>query len=197
MVQQGSQCGEGRPTSCVLESTNWQVLGVLSMWLDHATPGRMPERVGESVLLARLIAVGNLLMRALLRSRLHPLVDKDLMILTVTGRKTGTQYRIPLSYIRDGDVITCFADRTVTRANWVKNLRDGAPVTMLVQGKHLAGFAEISTGVANADAERAFLTRIPRDAVFHRVKRGPDGQFDQGDLERAAARSVMVRITLG
>ena len=78
------------------------------MWLDHATPGRMPERVGESVLLARLIAVGNLLMRALLRSRLHRLVDKDLMILTVTGRKTGTQYRIPLSYIRDGDVIILF-----------------------------------------------------------------------------------------
>lgn len=30
-----------------------------------------------------------------------------MMILTVTGRRTGRSYQIPISYVADGAVVTC------------------------------------------------------------------------------------------
>src|SRR4028118_1236877 len=48
----------------------------------------------------------------------------------ITGRKTGKQYTIPISYIQDGDLLTCY-----TASVWWKNVRGGAPVTVVLRGQ--------------------------------------------------------------
>ena len=41
----------------------------------------------------------------LLRSPLHSLMDKSTILVTITGRKSGKKYTIPVSYMRDGDTL--------------------------------------------------------------------------------------------
>ena len=70
----------------------------------------------------RLFPIGNVFMRAILRSRLGERMQ-GLSILTVTGRTTGTRYAIPVSVIDlDGSPII------LTAAGWRVNLRGGADV---------------------------------------------------------------------
>jgi len=53
----------------------------------------------------RLVRHLNPLVAWLLRSTLHPLVSGGLMLLEVTGRRTGRRYWIPVGYQRNGDAI--------------------------------------------------------------------------------------------
>jgi hypothetical protein len=69
-----------------------------------------------------LFRVGNVFMRALLRSRLGEKMQ-GLSVLTVTGRKTGTRYAVPVSVLDlDGSPIV------LTASPWRANLRGGADV---------------------------------------------------------------------
>jgi len=66
--------------------------------------------------------IGNVFMRALLRSRLGEKMQ-GLSILTFTGRKTGKRYEVPVSVIdMDGSPII------LTASPWRANLRGGADV---------------------------------------------------------------------
>jgi hypothetical protein len=69
-----------------------------------------------------LFRIGNACMRATLRTRLGERMQ-GLSILTLTGRKTGTRYAIPVSVIDlEGSPII------LTAAGWRVNLRGGADV---------------------------------------------------------------------
>jgi hypothetical protein len=69
-----------------------------------------------------MFKVGNAFMRALLRSRLGERMQ-GLSILTVTGRKSGNRYAVPVAVLDlDGSPIVLTAGR------WSANLRGGADV---------------------------------------------------------------------
>jgi hypothetical protein len=74
----------------------------------------------------------NPLARLLLRSPLHGLIDGTVLMLHVTGRKTGRRYDIPIGY-------TSLKDRLilVTIARWRVNLRGGADVEVTRHGCRL------------------------------------------------------------
>ncbi|AMW21681.1 MULTISPECIES: hypothetical protein [Mycobacteroides] len=133
----------------------------------------------------------NKMVRGLLRSPLHPVLSGNIALFTFTGRKSGKEYNVAATYIRDGDVLTVFTDRA-----WAKNLRDGRPVTALVRGKRLDGTAELSTGPQIAGPLADLLHRVPRDAKYHNVRRNADGSLNQSDIDRAAATESMVTVRL-
>ncbi len=81
----------------------------------------------------------NRFMANVLRSPLHPLVGKTLLI-TVTGRKTGKAYTLPVNYSQKGDVITIISRRFRT---WWRNVRGGAQVTLHLHGKDVKGWAAV------------------------------------------------------
>ena len=84
----------------------------------------------------------NPLMRALLRSPLHGLLSGMLMLLSYKGRKSGTVYTIPIGYfVWDADELMAF-----TSARWWLNLRDGAPVTLLLRGQRLEAIPTVIHG---------------------------------------------------
>lgn len=69
-----------------------------------------------------LFRIGNVFMRAILRTRFGERMQ-GLSILTVTGRRTGKRYEVPVSVVAlDGSPIV------LTAARWRVNLRGGADV---------------------------------------------------------------------
>jgi hypothetical protein len=52
-----------------------------------------------------LIKLQNPMMRWLLRSPLHGLVSKVYLLLSVTGRKSGKVYVVPVQYAQQGDTL--------------------------------------------------------------------------------------------
>ena len=73
-----------------------------------------------------------------LRSPDHAAHSHRDLLITVTGRKSGKQYTIPLNYRRtpDGTLVVC------TEGDWWRNLEGGADVTVLVAGETLRARAE-------------------------------------------------------
>ena len=84
--------------------------------------------------------------RLLLRSPLHPLVSGQLALITVTGRRSGRSYTIPVGYGLRDDIVNIPVGWPA-RKRWWRNLRgDGAPVRVRLRGREYAGF-----GIARGD----------------------------------------------
>ena len=132
-------------------------------------------------------------MSAMLRSPLHRIVSRSIMLITFTGRKSGKSYTTPISYLRDGDMVTAF-----TGANWSRNLIDGAPVTLNIKNKEYQGQADVVADDKRAVAEslQNFLRTVRSDARFYQVKFDDDGEPNWDDVQRAAQRCVMLQIKL-
>lgn len=81
---------------------------------------------------------GNDFVAFFLRTPLHVFLG-DTMLITVTGRKTGNRYSTPVGFYREGDCLWVLTSRDRT---WWRNLKDGAPVTLLLKGKNVDAFAE-------------------------------------------------------
>jgi len=142
-----------------------------------------------------ILRIVNPLVALLLRSPLHGLMSRDVMLLTVTGRRTGRRYAMPVSYLRDRDRVRAFTGREMT---WWRNLRGGAEVTVVLAGQTHRGSAEAITD----DTERVvaalgdFLTRLPRDAVYYDVALDADRHPVAADVRRAADQVTLIEITL-
>ena len=135
----------------------------------------------------------NSTMKFILRSPLHGMVSKSVLLISFTGRKSGKTYTTPVDYSQDGDQVYVF-----THANWWKNLRGGAPVTLCIRGRELQGLAEpiaedkraVATGLAE------HLRKVPSDARYYGVSIDEGGNPRKEDVEKAAQTVVMLRIRL-
>jgi hypothetical protein len=142
-----------------------------------------------------VLRVVNPLVGLLLRSPLHGVMSRDVMLLGVTGRRTGRRYTMPVSYLLDGDRVRAFTGREMA---WWRNLRGGAEVTVVIAGRARRGHAE---AVAD-DTDRIvsalgdFLTRLPRDAVYYGVALDADRRPVATDVRRAADEVVLIEIAL-
>jgi hypothetical protein len=90
----------------------------------------MTTTVKRSVPPAAVVRAINPLARALMRSPAHGLVDKSVVVLHVTGRKTGRVYDIPIGYTEIERQLVL-----VTIARWRVNLRGGADVDVTLRGR--------------------------------------------------------------
>lgn len=112
-------------------------------------PGQPPRAV------LRLV---NPVLRMLLRSRLHQPLSKQFVLLTVTGRKTGRSYVIPVGrHESDGELLVCAS------GEWRHNLRGGARVRVTIDGHEHSGYAQYEEDPDTvAQAYRTLLERLGR-----------------------------------
>jgi hypothetical protein len=90
----------------------------------------MTSTVNRSVPPPALVKMGNPLVRMLLASPLHGVLDDSFLVLHLTGRKTGRRYDIPVGYVdMEGKLAV------VTVARWRVNLRGGADVEVTLRGR--------------------------------------------------------------
>jgi hypothetical protein len=143
----------------------------------------------------RLLRRVNPVIARLLRSPLHGLFSRNLLLLTYVGAKSGRTRTLPLSYVMLGDrLYLC------TRSSlWWRNLRDGQPVELRLRGRRVRAMpviVELPSPEA-LGALRAFLTANPKTGeMLYQVRSGGDGRPSENDLRREVLRSVVVRLDL-
>jgi len=136
----------------------------------------------------------NHLVTVLLRSPLHGLVSRDLLLITFTGRKSGRSFTTPVTYIQDSELITFHSTQ-----RWWKNLEGGAPVTLQLCGRMRTGWAVPTQDVSTI--VEAIETLLARKGL-HRADRidltlaEPSQLPTRAELEAAAQQRVLVTVTL-
>src|SRR5258708_5150465 len=100
---------------------------------------RSTEPVSDTPLPAsiRLLRRLNPLVTGVLRSPVHGILSRNLLVLTYVGRKTGRRRAVPLSYVEHGGRLY-LCSRT---ALWWRNLRGGSSVELCLRGRRLAATA--------------------------------------------------------
>ncbi len=137
---------------------------------------------------------GNRFMIWLLRSPLHSLVSKHVILITLTGRKSGKTYDVPVNYARDGQRLWVTSYR---QRSWWRNLVGVAPVGVLLAGQRWQGQAEaiIDEGRVG-EGLLAYLSLLPSQAKYFDIGLDPDGRPLAEDCAKAAKERVIVRIDL-
>jgi hypothetical protein len=132
-------------------------------------------------------------MKFILRSPMHGMVSKTMLLITFTGRKSGKTYTTPVDYSQDGDLVTIF-----THANWWKNLIGGAPVALRIRGRDLQGIAEpvAEDKVSVAAGLMEHLRKVPSDAKYYSVTFDDQKNPRADEVEKAAKSAVMIRVRL-
>ena len=132
-------------------------------------------------------------MKLILRSPVHRMVSKSVLLITFTGRKSGKTYTTPVDYSQDGDQVTIF-----THAEWWKNLRNGAPVTLRIQGRELQGLPEpiAENKRAIAAGLSQHLRKVPSDAKYYGVTFDEHKNPRAEEVEKAAQSVVMIHVRL-
>lgn len=134
---------------------------------------------------------GNDFMSWVLRSPLHGMLSNGMMLITITGRKTGRKYTTPVGYYRENGTLWVMTSRDRT---WWKNLTGGAEVSLLLKRQPVSAVAEPDLD------EKAVQTRM-----FEYIKHVPqaarplgirieNGSANSEDIVRTAKDRLFVRI---
>ena len=157
----------------------------------------MTSTVQRSVPPPTLVKMGNPLVRMLLGSPLHRLLDDSFLVLHLTGRKTGRRYNIPVGYLDMEGKLAVVA--VVTVARWRVNLRGGADVEVTRHGCLRPMHALLDEDPASvAVSYRAMIDRIgPKKAQRQLGVSLPGGRAPTAlELEDAAREYGWSVITL-
>jgi hypothetical protein len=101
---------------------------------------------------------GNRVIATVLRSPAHPLLSRQLTLVTVTGRRTGREHTLPVAYKQDGERLrspVMWPERKL----WWRNLRDGAEVRLRHRGEDRTGRAH-----AHGDEHSEVSVEVQLDA---------------------------------
>jgi len=139
----------------------------------------------------------NPLVAWLLRSPLHPMLDRVLLMLRVTGRRTGRQYWIPVGYQRDGDIITVLVSKA-PRKQWWRNYRDPGPAVVLLHGRTLHGRAHVLPAESTAfhEAIERTFRRVPGLGRQFGIRYDRRTGLTPAQCQTVAANAVVVSIDL-
>lgn len=136
---------------------------------------------------------GNDFMSWILRSPFHGMLSNGMMLITITGRKTGKKFTTPVGYYRENGHLWVITGRDRT---WWKNLRGGAEVNLLLKRKPVKAFAEPELDEKAVEARMyEYLRHIPQAAARMKVSM-ENGKPNPRDIARTAKDRLFVRLTL-
>jgi hypothetical protein len=112
--------------------------------------------------------VVNPVVRGLLRSPLHRLLSRRLVLLRVTGRRSGRTFELPVAYVRGdtGLVVTVGAPE---RKRWWRNIEGPTPITAVLRGRTRSGVAEVTTSEGTTQVRIELSDERPAPASSKRI----------------------------
>jgi hypothetical protein len=136
----------------------------------------------------------NVPMRRILSLPFPTPLSKRLMLVYLSGRRSGRSYRQPVSYVRDGASLL-----TPGGGNWKLNLEPGRPERARLDGRVVTLRPDLIDDVDEVDEALMTITSLnPRAASFIPISRRDDGHFDREGLINAVSHGFrIVRWDLG
>ena len=129
----------------------------------------------------------------LLRSPFHGMLSNGMMLITVTGRKTGKKYTTPVGFYREDDYLWVLTNRDRT---WWKNLQGGAQVSLLLARRPVDAYAEPQLEVNTVEILlKEYIQHVPQAAKPMGI-RMDGGNANNEDITRVAKDRLFVRIRL-
>ena len=136
---------------------------------------------------------GNSFMSWVLRSPLHGMLSNGMLLLSVTGLKTGKTYTTPVEYYEQDGFLWVI---TLRNRTWWRNLRGGAEVSLLLKRKPVTAFAEVDLDEKSVEARMyKYLKYMPHAAKSLGI-RVENGIENTEDIARVARDRLFVRIKL-
>jgi deazaflavin-dependent oxidoreductase (nitroreductase family) len=125
----------------------------------------------------------------LLRHGLMGSLGDEIMVITVTGRKTGRQYSTPIGFLRDGETVIALS----RGSNWYRNAVATGKATIEIKKHKLDVRVEAVTD--QAERERIFaLYKRDRAKNFSRLF-GVPVDAPAAELQQALAIRDFVKMT--
>lgn len=134
----------------------------------------------------------NALMKwALTAPGIQRMVGQGLALLSFKGRKTAKAYVIPVSYHREGDLVTVVTKR---QRKWWHNFETPIEVELRLAGQTHMGKAEIAADdVETLDFMTEYLRARPIDAKAYGLAKD---ERTRDDIARIIPHIVLIRIAL-
>jgi hypothetical protein len=131
----------------------------------------------------------------LLKSPLRFLLDRQLMLVTVTGRKSGKTFTIPVGYQRKNDHILVLVSRASTK-QWWRNYRTPWPIIVHSRGRTTQGTAVLVAPEAPEflEAFQSTFDLMPWLGSQFGVRRTKGRRLDESDRAILAAEGRVIRI---
>lgn len=130
----------------------------------------------------------NVPMRRILSLPFATPIGRHLMLLQLTGRRTGRSYRQPVSYIRHDHVLL-----TPGGGRWTLNVVNDQPVPIRLLGRQITARPELIEDPDEVEALLDIMTAANATVQrFVRVPRDPTGRLDPAALETAIAHGFRI-----
>jgi len=141
----------------------------------------LTRRPARRRLQQRFFRVVNVPMRFLLGLPFATPLSGRLMLVHLSGRRTGKSYRQPVSYVRDGAVLL-----TPGGGNWKLNLAEGRAERIRLRGRDIHATPQIIANIDEIDRLLGVIANSNPTALrFVGIPRDPDGHFDRARLATA------------
>jgi len=141
-----------------------------------------------------LVNAVNPLVRAMAASPLHRLLDTSVLVLHLTGRRTGRHYDVPVGFADLGDALL-----VVTQHRWRANLRDVTKVLVTHEGRTRVMRAQLTEDPAEVAGQLGkAIARLGRKDAQRRfgLSLPVDHEPDADELESAVREFSLATITL-
>jgi hypothetical protein len=123
----------------------------------------------------------NVPMRLILSLRARTPLSKRLMLVYLTGRKTGRHYRQPVSYVSDGKTLL-----TPGGGRWKLNLVEGQPTRVRLGGRDISLRPELVRDPMEIDRLLGIMSaKNPMAGRFVPIPKRADGHYDRDRLDLA------------
>lgn len=136
---------------------------------------------------------GNSFMAWVLRSPFHGMLSNGMMLVTVTGRKTGKAYTLPVEYVQENDSLWVMSKRN---RRWWRNLEGEATIGLVLRRKSIQGVGRLHTDPVLVKSRlAAYLLNMPMSAKALGV-RMENKLPNSDDLARVASDLVFIQVEL-
>jgi hypothetical protein len=132
--------------------------------------------------------VVNVPMRLILEAPFATPLGKRLMLVYLTGRRSGRHYRQPISYVRDGETLL-----TPGGGRWKLNLVEGQPTHVRVHGRDILLRPELVGDPLEVERLLGVMSaKNPAVQRFTPIPKQPDGHYDRERLDAAIGHGFRI-----